>query len=362
MDPVKFVSLWKIFFCFWSPTVYSVIDFAILANVTAINANGPYLGIVVPNQFEMDPLFDSGNFASNADFPTIDISGRRFYVGEIESGKVIVVMSGMGMLNAGITTQLLLTYFSISGVLHHGTAGNVNDELNIGDVTIPQYWAHTGLWYWQKFGEGADDELDFEEDGDYTRAIGDLSIGKYNDPPGNRSNYLNNIWYQPEEVFPVTGTPEVREHHFWVPVDETFLEIATQVGGKGLDLEYCVNETTCLNTQPQVITVARGISSDIFLANAAYREFLHEKFDVSPSDMESAAVALTCLTNNVSFIAFRALSDNAGSSNSTNQASVFSNLAATNAVIVLTEFVKLSATAAGNALNSWPYHHRRSEA
>lgn len=52
-------------------------------------------------------------------------------------------------LNAGITTQLLLSLFKVKGVLHYGIAGNANPKLQIGDVTIPQYWAHTGLWNWQ---------------------------------------------------------------------------------------------------------------------------------------------------------------------------------------------------------------------
>lgn len=33
--------------------------------------------------------------------------------------------------------------------MHYGIAGNANPDLQIGDVTIPQYWAHTGLWNWQ---------------------------------------------------------------------------------------------------------------------------------------------------------------------------------------------------------------------
>lgn len=52
-------------------------------------------------------------------------------------------------INAGITTQLLLSTFDIEGVVHYGIAGNANPSLNIGDVTIPQYWAHTALWNWQ---------------------------------------------------------------------------------------------------------------------------------------------------------------------------------------------------------------------
>lgn len=34
-------------------------------------------------------------------------------------------------------------------MLHYGIAGNADPQLQIGDVTIPQYWAHTGLWNWQ---------------------------------------------------------------------------------------------------------------------------------------------------------------------------------------------------------------------
>jgi nucleoside phosphorylase len=39
--------------------------------------------------------------------------------------------------------------FDVKGVLHHGIAGNLNPKFSIGDVVIPQYWAHTGLWFWE---------------------------------------------------------------------------------------------------------------------------------------------------------------------------------------------------------------------
>ena len=52
-------------------------------------------------------------------------------------------------LNTGISTQLLQTLFKVKGVVHYGNAGNADRQLQIGDVTIPQFWAHTGLWNWQ---------------------------------------------------------------------------------------------------------------------------------------------------------------------------------------------------------------------
>ncbi|KAB1204376.1 hypothetical protein CJ030_MR8G014173 [Morella rubra] len=90
-------------------------------NIDEANKNGPSLGLVIPNQFEMNPLLQSPSFESSN--LTIDF--------------------------AGITTQLLLSLFDIEGVVHYGIAGNANSSLNIGDVTIPQNWSHTALWSWQ---------------------------------------------------------------------------------------------------------------------------------------------------------------------------------------------------------------------
>ena len=56
------------------------------------------------------------------------------------------------LLNAGISTQLLQTLFKVKAIVHYGIAGNADPQLQIGDVTIPQFWAYTGLWNWQNFG------------------------------------------------------------------------------------------------------------------------------------------------------------------------------------------------------------------
>lgn len=77
----------------------------------------------------------------------------------------------------------------------------------------------------KRFGNGPEDTLPLEDFGDYTRDIGYLNIASYSTLIGSQ-NYLNNIWYQPEEVFPVDGTPEERQHAFWVPVDSTYFELA----------------------------------------------------------------------------------------------------------------------------------------
>ncbi|KAI3891793.1 hypothetical protein MKW92_003367 [Papaver armeniacum] len=308
--------------------------------------NRSFLGLVVPNSFELGPLLQSSSFVADPSLPYLDFSGRRFRFGKVENKNVVMVMTGLGMLNAGIATELLLSLFKVESVLHFGIAGNADSKLHVGDVVIPQYWSHTGLWNWQRFGDGPNDELALESNGDYTRKYGYLKFSDYKTQNNTKAknstaseNLLNNVWYQPEEIFPVDGTPEVRQHAFWVPVDGKYYELAKKL--EGMKLEGCVN-STCLQRPPQVVRVARGCSADIFVDNAAYREFLHSKFNVTPLDMESAAVALVCLQHKTPFITIRALSDLAGGGSAeSNEADVFASLAAENAVKVLVKFITL---------------------
>lgn len=84
----------------------------------------------------------------------------------------------------------------------------------------------------QRYGNGPEDELPLESQGDYTRDIGYLKFANFtvNVTDGTSyDNLLNNIWYQPEEVFPVDGTPEQREHAFWVEVDPFYYEISQKL-------------------------------------------------------------------------------------------------------------------------------------
>ncbi|GAB4852611.1 hypothetical protein Ancab_016825 [Ancistrocladus abbreviatus] len=313
-----------------------------LRNITLINRRGPYLGIVVPNSFEMSPLLQSPSFVPHHKFPYLEFSGRRFRIGKVDQEKVVIVMTGLSMLNAGIATELLLSLFKVKGVVHFGIAGNANSQLQIGDVTIPQFWAHTGLWYWQRYGEGPSDELALESNGDYTRKIGFLNFSNYDQNlagNSNSSNLLNSVWYQPEEVFPVQGIPEVRQRAFWVPVDNHYFQLSRKL--ENMTLQGCVN-STCLPRAPKVTRVANGVSANVFVDNAAYRQFLNTRFNASPIDMESAAVALVCLQQQTPFIAIRALSDLAGGGSSiSNEADIFGSLAAQNAVDVVVRFISL---------------------
>lgn len=303
------------------------------------NAKGPYIGVVIPNPFELEPLLQSPAFHGSS---IIDFAGRRFRFGTMAGKKVILVMTGLAMVNAAVTTQLLLSLFNVNGVVHYGIAGNANPSFHIGDVTIPRYWAHIGLWNWQRYGQGVEDELALEAQGDYSREYGNIRFADYTTNISEHShpdNLLNYVWYQAEEVFPIDGTPEQRHHVFWIPVDANYFNVAEKL--ENLKLERCINATTCIETTPRVATVLRGASASIFVDNAAYRASLYDNFNVTPIEMEGAGVALICHQQKVPFITIRALSDLAGGGSAeSNEADTFLPLASINSVLVVEEFIK----------------------
>ncbi|XP_057737076.1 uncharacterized protein LOC130954353 [Arachis stenosperma] len=324
-----------------NPLVSCALSSELQEQINAINEQGPYIGLVMPNSFELDPLLSNSEYIASG--YVLDVSGRRFRFGAIGDKPVILVMTGLSMINAGITTQLLLSLFNIEGVVHYGIAGNANEQLHIGDVAISHYWGHLGLWSWQRYGLGPENELPLEPNGDYTRKYGHLKFADYTSNVTADSSYdnlLNNIFYQPEEIFPINGTPEQRQHAFWVQVDTTYYNTASRL--KNMKLEKCLNSTKCLSHTPKLKFVSKGASASIYLDNAAYRGFIREQFEVTQVDMESASVALICRQQNVPFIVIRALSNLPGAtSEDSNEPDTFAPLAATNSVKVVVEFVKL---------------------
>lgn len=65
-----------------------------------------------------------------------------------------------------------------------------------------------------------------------TRDIGYLKFSDFknnSEASNSTNNLLNNVWFQPDEVFPVKGEPEAREHAFWIPVNEYYYAIAEKL-------------------------------------------------------------------------------------------------------------------------------------
>lgn len=66
----------------------------------------------------------------------IKIYDLKFYEGKINSKKVILVKCGIGKVNAARTTQILTDKFNLQYIINTGSAGGLNNNLNIGDIVV----------------------------------------------------------------------------------------------------------------------------------------------------------------------------------------------------------------------------------
>ncbi|CAN1172034.1 Bark storage protein A [Linum perenne] len=290
--------------CFWLPLCSSATSSSSTPNTILsrsslhlINRRGPYLGLITVYSPEETAFFSTSAFNPDPLLPFLDLSGRRFQIGTVYGQRVIYVRCGIGLVNAAAATQQMVDTFKISGVVHFGISGNLNNSLNIGDVTIPSQIADTSLWNWQ-------------------------------------AGYSLNQLYSASS--PQINTPS---SVMWLNVTRRWIELAA-AASVGMELNQCVNSTTCLDQKPKVVVGLKASTSNIFVDNKAYRDFLFQTFNVSSADMESSSVVMTCLSNGYPVIVVRGMSDLAGTQSGANAIKTFGGLAALNTVNVVVKFIK----------------------
>lgn len=59
-----------------------------------------------------------------------------FHMGTMENTPIVVVRSGIGKVNAGICTQILIDKYDVDAVINTGIAGSLNPSIDIGDIVL----------------------------------------------------------------------------------------------------------------------------------------------------------------------------------------------------------------------------------
>lgn len=70
------------------------------------------------------------------DFAVKTKAGMEFTTGQIGNKEVVVVRCGVGKVNAGICTQVLVDEFAVTQIINIGVAGALSPKLSVGDVVI----------------------------------------------------------------------------------------------------------------------------------------------------------------------------------------------------------------------------------
>ena len=254
--------------------------------------------------------------AATEDKQTYEAVGVVFVTGKLEGKPVVLFLSGVSMVNAAMTTQVLLDRFKVERIVFSGIAGGVDPALDVGDVVVADKW-------------GQYLETHFARE----------TAGRFAPPErhttGVPAGAFGMMFTQSVSIAHGASAPEER---FWFPVDPGLYAVARTM--PAVTLKRCI-ESQCLVRAPRLVVGGAGVSGPTFVDNAAFREYAFRTFDAKVLDMETAAVAHVAYANGKTpFIAFRSLSDLAGGDAGANQARTFFQLASDNSAAVVRSFLK----------------------
>ncbi|MCP4257935.1 MAG: 5'-methylthioadenosine/adenosylhomocysteine nucleosidase [Planctomycetes bacterium] len=190
------------------------------------------------------------------------IEGIRFVSGNISGKRVVIAFTGIGKVNAAMTTTLLIEHFKPKKVIFTGIAGGVNQQLQPGDIVIAEKTAHHDMGtFWPEglFHKGVKNRL--------------------------------NGWENP--VF--------------FDGDEQLLKLAERAAQQ---VEFSSIRIISGQRSPKVV---KGVvvTGDSFIASADKCAELRKKLNADAVEMEGAVVAQLCYQRGIGFLVIRSISDNA---------------------------------------------------
>ncbi len=307
------------------------------------------------------------------------INGNRFTTGRLRGNPVVIVLSGVSMVNSAMVTQLMIDHFKVERLVMSGIAGGVDPAHHVGDVIIPDRWAMPLEVFWAPDGAlpspcGAPGDvscLGLKLAGADGRPYPPFSLPAA--PAGAGSQAASEsapgavptgLFMRQTFVMTAANAPH-GEFRFDYPVDAAMLDVARRIRPP---LAQCApaalavppgagaaqDPKRCIHAPPRVIVGGRGVSGGAFLANPSYRRYLFEQLQAQTFEMETAALAHVAYANHIPYIAFRSLSDLAGAEafNADVVALFTSGLAERNEAAVTLAFLEAWAARPATSLSS----------
>jgi adenosylhomocysteine nucleosidase len=220
-----------------------------------------------------------------------NIEGVEFFTGSLHGRKVVLGRTGIGKVNAAMTTILVIEHFKPDEVIFSGIAGAINPELRPGDIVIAEKVAEHDY--------GLVSDAGFE-----TQAT--------INPADNVHNPL-----------------------FFI-ADQKLLD-AAKSAAKHISVSQL--RTTKGLVQPK-ITTGVVVTGDCFVASEAFGRRLRDRLGADAVEMEGAAVAQVCYQQKVPCLVIRSISDNADKTAAADLEK-FLDTAAGNSAALVAEMVRL---------------------
>jgi adenosylhomocysteine nucleosidase len=218
------------------------------------------------------------------------IGGVRFVSGTLNGRSVVVAETGIGKVNAAMTTTLALVQFRPAAVIFTGIAGGVNPDLNPGDLVIARSTAHH----------------------DYETVTFDRQPSRQTRNAVTRQ--LNPAFFPADSVL---------LWHAQAAAAQVQLE-PPQPGGP----------------RPRV-TTGIVVTGDQFISSAAKVAQLRTNFNADATEMEGAAVAQVCYQQGVPCLVIRSLSDRADENARNDMLNFYKTAARNSAALVMAILEKI---------------------
>lgn len=90
-----------------------------------------YIGIIAAEDKEVEAIKEIMNNIEEK-----KVYNLKIFKGKIKNKECLLVKCGIGKVNSARTTQILTDKFDIEYIINLGSAGALNDDLNIGDIVI----------------------------------------------------------------------------------------------------------------------------------------------------------------------------------------------------------------------------------
>lgn len=87
------------------------------------------------------------------------IASRRFLSGKWQDHDVVVVVSGMGKVNAAVCATCLINVFQVDFIVNIGVSGGLDTSLKIGDFIVGRDIVYHDLWCGEPDAEGQADGM-----------------------------------------------------------------------------------------------------------------------------------------------------------------------------------------------------------
>jgi adenosylhomocysteine nucleosidase len=213
-----------------------------------------------------------------------------FAKGKLHQKQVVIALTGIGKVNAAMTTTLAIEHYRPQQIIFTGIAGGINPALRPGDIVI----AEKTVQY------------------DYARITS------------------QQLTYRPTRN-PFTGA----ENPMFFPADSLLMHIA-QLAGKQTKFQIA---NTSAGKRTPVIVKGTVVTGDLFVASADKKKVLEKDLKADATEMEGAAVAQVCWQFRIPCLVIRSISDTADESAAVDM-KTFLTTAATNSATLVTEIVR----------------------